>query len=102
MITFADYIKVGRLQQMAERGWLKITLKGKTIMIIFLENDPLAVEISDSANPESLSLPEEFHPESADEFLPLIDPPMESWGYLKTYPVKIEDDDIFIGINPLE
>jgi hypothetical protein len=102
MATFAEYVKVGRLQQMAEKGWFKITLKGKVIIITFVENDPLAIEIYDAANPDSYSLPPDFHPDIAGQLEPLLDPPLESWGHLKTYPVKIEGDNIFIGFNPLE
>ncbi|UCE66751.1 MAG: hypothetical protein JSU85_01690 [Candidatus Zixiibacteriota bacterium] len=102
MITFAEYIKVGQLQQMAEKGWFKITFKGKVIIITFVENDPLAIEIFDTANPDDCSLPYDFHPDIPSDLEPLLDPPLESWGYLKTYPVKIEGDNILIGFNPLE
>lgn len=102
MITFAEYVKVGRLQQMAEKGWFKIVFKGKVIIITFVENDPLAIEIYDTANPNDCSLPYDFHPDIASDLEPLLDPPLESWGHLKTYPVKIEDDNIFIGFSPLE
>jgi hypothetical protein len=102
MTTFAEYIKVGQLQQMAEKGWFKITLKGKVIIITFVGNDPLAIEIYDAANPDGYSLPPDFHPDIAGHLEPLLDPPLESWGHLKTYPVKIEGENIFIGFNPLE
>ena len=102
MATFAEYIKVGRLDQMAETGWFKTTIKGKVIIITFVENDPLAIEIYDTANPDNGSLPYDFHPDIAGSLEPLLDPPLESWGHLKTYPVKIENDEIFIGFNPLE
>lgn len=102
MATFAEYIKVGRLQQMAEKGWFKVTLKGKVIIITFVGNDPLAIEIFDAAHPNDYSLPYDFHPDVAGNLEPLLDPPLESWGYLKTYPVKIEGDNILLGFNPLE
>jgi len=102
MATFAEYIKVGRLQQMAEKGWFKITLKGKVIIITFVGNDPLAIEIYDAANPNGHSLPPDFHPDISGHLEPLLDPPLESWGHLKTYPVKIEGENILIGFNPLE
>ena len=102
MTTFAEYVNVGRLQQIAEKGWFRITIKGKVIIITFVGNDPLAIEIYDSNNPGVSSLPPEFHPESSDDLEPLLDPPIDSWGHLKTYPVKIEGDNIFIGFNPLE
>ena len=102
MVTFAEYIKVGRLDQLAEKGWFKITLKGKVIVITFIENDPLAIEIYDAANPYTDSLPYEFHPETSGDLEPLLDPPLVSLGNLKTYPVKIENNDILIGFNPLE
>ena len=102
MVTFAEYIKVGRLEQLAEKGWFKITLRGKVIIITFIENDPLAIELYDITNPNADSLPYDFHPETSDAFEPLLDPPLQSWGNLKTYPVKIENDEILIGFNPLE
>ena len=102
MVTFAEYIKVGRLDQLAEKGWFKITLKGKVIVITFIENDPMAIEVYDAANPSASSLPYEFHPETSDLLEPLLDPPLESWGNLRTYPVKIENNEIYIGFNPLE
>jgi len=89
METFAEYVKVGRLQQMAEKGWFKITLKGKVIIITFIGNDPLAIEIYDAANPNGYSLPPDFHPDIAGRLEPLLDPPLESWGH-------------FIGYDPLE
>lgn len=102
MVTFAEYFKVGKMEQLAKNGWFKVTLKGKVIIIALIDNDPMAMELYDNTNPGVINLPYEFHPETSDLLEPLLDPPLETWGELKTYPVKIEKDDIFIGINPLE
>jgi len=102
MVTYAEYVKVGRLEQMVEKGWFKIILKGKVIIITFLEADPIAIEIYDAADPNGPSLPPDFHPDISGMLDPLLDPPLESWGYLKTYPVKIEGENILVGFNPMD
>ncbi len=103
MVIFADYVKVGHLSELNKTGWIKSSVAGKDIMILLSDYDPVAIEIGDEMEKYGIgALPIEFHPESSDILDYLLDRPEKAWGELKTYPVKIEGDNILIGLNLLE
>lgn len=103
MVIFADYVKVGQLSNLIKDGWIKSSIYGKSIMVLLADHDPVAIEIGDEMEKYGIgALPIEFHPESSDILDYLLDRPERVWGELKTYPVKIEGDNILIGLNLLE
>jgi hypothetical protein len=97
-----DYVRVGGLGDLQKAGYLKIRLMGRQIMIFFRDSGPVAMDLDCSVDPSNRgALPPEFHRSSSDLPSLLTGSFGEDWGKLTVYPVKIDGNDVFVGVNPL-
>jgi nitrite reductase/ring-hydroxylating ferredoxin subunit len=101
---FADnqYVRIGELADLQKTGYLKVRLMGRQIMIVFSDGGPVAVDLDspiDSSNRGAL--PPEFHRSSSDLLNLLTGSYGEDWGKLTVYPVRIDGNDVFVGVNPV-
>ncbi len=97
-----EYVKVGRLEDIEKRGFLKIRLFGRTVVVKYADQELIAMEVrSDFNDTLGQALPAEFHPESSDLLDPLLEPPKLNWARIKSYPIIIDDGDVLVELNPM-
>jgi hypothetical protein len=99
-----NYFRVGRLDDIRESGWVKVRLMGWEIAVFAIDKDFVAVEINGMKYQRSKSyLPNESHYSNSgagrlvDRFL--MGPSGMLWGRLHQFPIRIEDDYVFVGIT---
>jgi hypothetical protein len=96
-----DYVRVGRLDDLREVGYLKIILKGRQIIIVCSDSGLVAMDLDSALDPwNQTALPSEFHRSRSDSLSFLAGSYGEDWGKLVIYPVKIDGNDVLIGFNP--
>lgn len=102
MLENIDYIKVGRLDDLRRAGYLKISFKGRQIMIVFSDSGLVAMDLDyalDQSN--QAASPRGFHDLNSNRLNILTGSFDKDWGRLTIYPVKIDGSDILISVNPL-
>ncbi len=96
------YIKVGRLDDLRRAGYLKISLKGRKIMIVFSDSGLVAMDLDYALDhSKHAASPRGLHDLDSDRLNILTGSFNKEWGKLTIYPVKIDGSDILISANPL-
>ncbi len=101
MFANIDYVRVGRLDDLREVGYLKIMLKGRQIMIVCSDSGLVAMDLDSALDPSGqAAMPQGFHGLSTSQSNFLTGSFNKNWGRLTTYPVKIDGNNLLIGVNP--
>lgn len=104
MIEPIEFIRIGKVDELRESGWIKVRLLGYEIVILSDKNEFVAIELN-SLKGKSLKsfLPEDFSfsrsgvKKTVEKFL--SGPHGQSWGTLKYFPVRVEGDSIYVGVS---
>ena len=104
MIEPVEFIRVGKIDELRESGWIKVRLLGYEIAILGNKKEFIAIELN-SLQRNSLKsfLPEDF-PFSKSGVKKIVEkfisgPHGQSWGTLKYFPVRVEGDSIYVGVS---
>ncbi len=101
MFANIDYVRVGRLDDLRKVGYLKIILKGRQIMIVCSDSGLVAMDLDSALDPwNQTARPPEFQRSCSGSLSFLAGSYGEDWGRLIIYPVKIDGNDVLIGVNP--
>jgi nitrite reductase/ring-hydroxylating ferredoxin subunit len=104
MISPTDFFKVGKVDEIREQGWIKVWLLGRQIVVFSYNDDFIAIELGGITDPrmKGFLMDDSQHYRSGAKRLVrkfLGAPGDSSWGRLKHFPVRIDDDSVFVGIT---
>lgn len=102
MKTEDEYIRVARLDDLRHKGWRKVTLFGRQLMIFYRDGEGYALDMESVSDEHGLSLPAEFHRASSNLLNLLAGSPGRGWGELTAYPVRIVDEYFCVKPSPLQ
>lgn len=105
MIAHVEFYKVGTIEEIMKSGWKTISLLGWDIVVIFHNREFYAIERGGlSLQEQKTFLPDDkaFSRSGSETVIDklLLGPAGTSWGKLKYFPIKIEDDFVLVGITP--
>jgi len=102
MANRLTFVNAGKIVDIKEQGCLKTKIHGRYVMVCYLNGEFIAIDIGKVAEKTG------NHSIPADLFgmTSLFSSSPESsidadWGRLVLYPVKIDDENIFVGSNPI-
>jgi hypothetical protein len=103
MFSQISFFKVASVDEIIEAGWVKVSLLGRDILVLFLNMEFVAIESTGPGNASPRTfLPESNHysksgsPNFIEKFL--TGPAGMIWGKLQHFPVKVVDDYVFVGL----
>lgn len=106
MISRVSYFKVGRIDEIVNAGWVRVTLLGWDIVVLFYNNEFIAIERGGFSGvggagqktylPNKTGYSKSGSPSVIDKFM--SGPDGNFWGRLRQFPVRIEDDFVFVGV----
>ena len=99
-----EYIKIARLEDIKKHGWIKSSLMGRQIVVMYQDKKCLAFEVSRNGQPLLQYAMFDDLNVSNTKVKDLINglfagPDGQNWGRLRDYPVRIEGEFVFVGIN---
>ena len=99
-----EFIKVARLDDIKKHGWIKSNLMGREIVVMYNDKRCLAFELSRYGQPLSQYAMFDDLNVSNTKIKDLIDglfagPNGQNWGRLRDYPVRIEGEFVYVGID---
>ncbi len=103
MFSQVNFFKVGRIDEIIDSGWIRVTLLGWDIVVLFQDREFIAIERSSMNNsdfktflPDGALYSKSGSPNFIDKFL--AGPAGTLWGKLRHFPVRIKDDYVFVGV----
>ena len=103
MLAQVSYIKVGRAEEIRLAGWIRVSILGWDIVVISREKEFIALERGSSFSQNINAFPGEGHGYSRSGAFNMLDkflngPSDSAWGKLQYFPVRVENDLVYVGI----
>ncbi|MEE9553011.1 MAG: hypothetical protein V3W18_01840 [candidate division Zixibacteria bacterium] len=96
------YFKAGKLEDFKARGWLKITLYGRRIFVLDVDDELVAMDAGGiGARPCESPILAEYYGLGSMLLGSCDGSKNRQWGKVTQYPVKIDGDNIFVGSSSL-
>lgn len=104
MISPADFIRVGKVDEIRKKGWVKANLLGRQVVVFAYNDDFIAIELGGITDPKMkgfLADEMDYAGSGAKRLVKRLmsEPGDKPWGKLKHFPVRIDDDSVFVGIT---
>lgn len=104
MGNYGYYFKVGKIDEIKRLGFVKTRLLGHDIVVFYHQKDFFAVDVSVNVNKAGQTVKnDEWQFSSAGAINTirkfLSSPSDRAWARLNHFPVKLEDDFVFVGVS---
>jgi hypothetical protein len=103
MLAQVNFFKVGRTDEIKSSGWIRVSLLGWDIVVLFHNKEFIAIKRGSLQSAEQKTfLPDSTRharsgsPSFIDKFM--AGPTGAAWGKLQQFPVRVEDDYVFVGV----
>ena len=96
------YFKAGKLEDFIARGWLEMTLYGRRIFVLDVDDELVAMDAGGiGSRPCESPILAEYYGIGSMLLDSCDGSKVRQWGKFVQYPVKIDGENIFVGSNSI-